>query len=577
MGREKNRLTKEDFVRISSERHRGKYSYDKAVYKNTRTPVIITCPEHGDFTQTPKNHMNGQGCPKCGKEFAKQWQKYGYQAFLDRANERFPGMYRFPEIKAEYENNWSMVTVECLSCGRVFRKRACNFLVSHYGGCPCRKPKRERKTKPKAAKPKKGRLIPVERIREMLERDFPTIEFDLSGYRNTSVGIPCTCKKCGHKFKRSVNGFYYSKFVNICPECAKKEIHDKKTKTTEQFTNEANDLYGVGAYTVIGEYVSSNKKIRIKCNECGRKFDIEANSFLQGHGCPFHNCNSSVKEKEIAEYIRSFYKKTVLTNDRTAINGKELDIYLPESHIAFEFDGVFWHNENNKDWMYHLRKTKQCEESGIRLVHIFEDEWRDKREVWESMISNMLGHTERRIYARMCNVREVGPKECRTFLERNHLQGWCPSQIKYGLYYGNELVSVMTFGRSRHFIGNGKMKYELLRFCNALKTTVVGGASKLFAAFVKEYDPSAVVSYADLRWATGNMYRKLGFALTHCSKPNYFYVIKDKRKNRFNYRKSVLVKKYGCPEEMSEREFCYSQAWYRIYDCGAMVFKWYKK
>ena len=193
------------------------------------------------------------------------------------------------------------------------------------------------------------------------------------------------------------------------------------------------------------------------------------------------------------------------------------------------------------------------------------------------MIANLLGKTETKIYARKCEIRTVETNECTDFLNKNHIQGWCPSQIKLGLYCDNELVSLMTFGKSRHFIGDGKMQYELLRFCNKINTQVIGGASKLFKYFIETYNPNSVLSYSDRRWSKGNLYNKLGFTFSHFSKPNYYYVIGNVRKNRFNFRKSILVKKYDCPEDLSESEFCKKQKWHRIYDCGTAVYKWFKK
>ena len=119
-------------------------------------------------------------------------------------------------------------------------------------------------------------------------------------------------------------------------------------------------------------------------------------------------------------------------------------------------------------------------------------------------------------------------------------------------------------------------KYELLRFCNKLNTTVIGGASKLFNYFIKKYDPESIVSYADRRWSQGNLYEKLGFQLYNESKPNYYYVIKNKRVYRFNFRKDQLIKKYNCPPNISEKQFCLEQRWYRIYDCGCLCYLWKK-
>lgn len=199
----------------------------------------------------------------------------------------------------------------------------------------------------------------------------------------------------------------------------------------------------------------------------------------------------------------------------------------------------------------------------------------NQKSILSSMIENILGKTKRRIFARKCRVQRVNEAtRINDFLNDNHLQGMCPSSIKYGLFYNDELVSVMTFGKSRHFIGNGSHEYELLRFCNKKGHSIIGAASKLFKNFVEEFKPKSVVSYADRRWSIGNLYNNLGFVLYNKSQPNYYYVIGNERKNRFNYRKSELVKKYNCPENMSEHEFCLAQKWYRIYDCGCLCYEW---
>ena len=132
----------------------------------------------------------------------------------------------------------------------------------------------------------------------------------------------------------------------------------------------------------------------------------------------------------------------------------------------------------------------------------------------------------------------------------------------------------MTFGCLRKNLGNKNKEncYELLRFCNKINTNVVGGASKLLSHFIKQYHPEEIISYADRRWSQGNVYEKLGFSYKHNSQPNYFYIVGDKRVNRFSFRKNILVKKYGCPIETTEREFCLSQKWYRIYDCGTKIY-----
>ena len=392
-------------------------------------------------------------------------------------------------------------------------------------------------------------------------------------YKNTSTKVLFRCTSCNNEFYRKPNIFLCSKLKTPCPICTKKQLHKEKTKTNEDFINDIAKIYGEGKYTLLSDYISSNCKVKLKCNDCGRIFEKEANSFLQHNGCPYHNCNSSYKEKELFSFIKSMCNDAI-NNDRKTLDGYELDVLVPSKQIAFEFDGIFWHNENNKPNDYHLNKTIICNNKGVRLIHIFEDEWINKKNIWKSMITNILGFTKNKIYGRACTIDTVDSNTAVKFLNDNHLQGWCPSSIKLGLYNKGQLVSLMTFGKSRHFIGSGKYEWELLRFCNKLDTTVIGGASKLFSYFIRNYKPTSIVSYSDRRWSEGDMYNKLGFTFSHYSKPNYFYVINNVRKNRFNFRKKILVEKYNCPLEMSERDFCKGKKWYRIYDCGTSVHIW---
>lgn len=280
-------------------------------------------------------------------------------------------------------------------------------------------------------------------------------------------------------------------------------------------------------------------------------------------------------EKEITDYINSLGFKTV--HDRKILNGEELDIFVLDKKVAFEYDGIYWHCELFKDKEYHLRKTDECANKDIKLIHIFDDEWKYKKEIVKSRISNILGVTSKKIYARKCIIKSISNKEAYEFLEKNHLQGCVKSSFRYGLYYNNELVSVMTF--SKRNIGKTKQnrqsnRFELLRFCSKLNYNIVGGASKLFKCFLNVCQPDEVVTFADRRWLNNGFYTKLGFNYIGCTKPNYYYIVKSKRMHRLSFRKNILVNKFGCPKEMTEHDFCLSKKWYRIYDCGSLKYIW---
>ena len=135
MKRESYRLNKDIFIQRSNNVHGGKYDYSKVLYKNHRTKVTIICPIHGEFTQTPKNHMKGQGCPECGKKYAQEWQKGNYDALIQSSKERFGDKYDFPNIENEYVNSHSVITILCNTCGSMFQKIACDHITSPNGGC----------------------------------------------------------------------------------------------------------------------------------------------------------------------------------------------------------------------------------------------------------------------------------------------------------------------------------------------------------------------------------------------------------------------------------------------------------
>ena len=263
-------------------------------------------------------------------------------------------------------------------------------------------------------------------------------------------------------------------------------------------------------------------------------------------------------------------------NDRSILNSKELDIYLPDFNLAIEYNGLLYHSEgyssiewlSNIDKNYHLDKTNQCLEKGITLFHIFEGENLD---LWLSMINNKLGLNER-IFARKCEIRELSNKDIINFLNDNHIQGYTSSKINLGLFFQNKLVSVMTFSKPRF---NKKYEYELIRFCSLKNTSVIGGANKLLKYFINKYNPKSIISYANRRFSNGSIYETLGFKKIGVSTPNYFY-FKDSNEleSRNKYQKHKLSKLLpDFDEKLSEADNMFKNGYRRIYDCGNLVYE----
>lgn len=319
-------------------------------------------------------------------------------------------------------------------------------------------------------------------------------------------------------------------------------------------------------------YSEQNKEYSIlRCDICGNTFEYKFNHVKDlDNACPYcKETKASRGELEIGEFVKSLGLE-FKSNDRTLINPLELDIVIPDCKVAIEYDGLYYHSESNKNKLYHLDKTNRCDKFGYRLVHIFEDEWINKESIVKSRLKSILGLVKNRIYARKCTVKHIDSEICNKFIDKYHIQGTVSASVKLGLYYKTRLVAVMTFGKPRF---NKKYSWELLRYCTVANFNIVGGASKLLAAFRKEYG-GTIITYADKRWSQGNMYKKLGFKELKDSAPAYYYWKSYNRYSRVKFQKHKLpnlLEKFD--PNLSELENMLANGYRRIYDCGNKVFE----
>lgn len=319
------------------------------------------------------------------------------------------------------------------------------------------------------------------------------------------------------------------------------------------------------------------------CNKCGKDFSahLDQNLITREHlpaRClichPISNGTSKF-EYEIEDFLKGVCKiDDVSMHNRTILNPYEIDIAVPSKQIGIEFDGLFFHSEvwGGKDKHYHVFKTNEAKKHGYQLIHVFEDEWKNKQQIVESRLRSIFGIPERKIWARKCIVNNVDVKTTKTFMNENHLQGWSHSSINLGLFYENQLIAMMTFGKPRY---NKQIEWELIRYCSLLNIQVVGGAGKLLKAFEVQYKPKSLLSYADYRWSNGKMYESLGFKLDHISDPNYWYVKNClcERFSRITFQKHKLKDLLEhFDESLSEVENMRNNDYDRIFDCGNLVY-----
>lgn len=542
---------KTKFIEKSKNRHGEKYDYSKVEYINSTTKVCIICKEHGEFWQTPQGHVRGQGCPKCANIKRGDTFRSDGDTFIKRATVLHDGKYIYD--KDSYINAMTKVPILCLKHG-TFWMTPMNHLLGQ--GCPkC-----------------SGRGLNTEEVIELFkEKHGDNYDYSRVVFTKMHEKVCIICKEHGE--------FWQTPSKHLlgqgCPKCSSIKKAKERMLTTNDFIEKSSKIHNNKYVYDKTEYKGTYESLTITCPIHG-DFTQRANDHLNGHGCPICGNNMSLAEKEIEDYVKSFGVKTETKIRGILSNNKEIDILMPELNIGIEYNGLKWHSDEFKDKNYHLNKTEECKKLGIRLVHIFEDEWMNKKEIIKSIIRNIIGKTENKIYARKCIIQNVNDNEKKEFLEKNHIQGNINSQINLGLYHDGELVSLMCIGKPRINLGRKTSledEYELLRFCNKLNTNIVGGASKLFKYFITNYSPTLITSYCDYRWSIGNMYETLGFTLSHHSQPNYYYIIGNNRKNRFKYRKSELIKE-GFDPEKSEKEIMEERGIHRIYDCGSLVYTW---
>ena len=363
--------------------------------------------------------------------------------------------------------------------------------------------------------------------------------------------------------------------------------------------------YGVNSYTQTAEYKEKTTKKRLeqistfeKKNNCTEveklikqygqgwlslklpkvyylRYKFIDNKYLDKIEKYFKETNDNVShcEKEIYEYCCSLLpNEEILSGDRKLLRGegtyRELDIYIPNKNIAIEYNGAYWHQFHEKD--YHLNKSEMCAEKGVRLIHIWDDLWYSKKDIYKSIIASALGVYERKIYARKCECKELDFKTYSEFLIENHIQGSVNSSIRYGLFYEGELVQVAGWGKSRFKKG----EFELHRMCTKLNTQVIGGFSKL----IKHCGLDEFTSYVDRDIYNGKGYLSCGFKIDGYTDVGYFYLTSNFRVPRINrvsvqkHKLKNILKEYD--DSLSETENMENNGYFKLYNCGNIIVSW---
>lgn len=361
------------------------------------------------------------------------------------------------------------------------------------------------------------------------------------------------------------NNPFYQMSEEKQKEAIEKAQETKRTTTEEKFEVYKEQILkdsNIRVLTSYEQYDGYNLYLDFKCESCEYTFRRRLSNMLVSSGqCP--SCaprGVSIGESEVCDFLSSLGIDSIERNNRDLIAPRELDIVLPDHKIAIEYNGLYFHTEKFREPEYHKEKTEACAAIGYRLIHIFSDEWEDKRPIVESMLRHAVGKTERRLSARKCFVRELRTNaNYSDFFEKNHISGNATASHAFALYHEDEMVACLSL----RVPPRAPDSFEIARFATLKNHVVSGGFSRLLKRAI-EYSRAEnkknIVTYSHIANGTGNIYDSSGFEFVKETDIDYWYTDGKIREHRLRYR---------AKDGKSEREIAQELGVHRIYGCGS--------
>lgn len=387
------------------------------------------------------------------------------------------------------------------------------------------------------------------------------------------------CPKCGaeKRGKRLTN-------VNTGKLAARVMIKKHAATFVKQAKKVHSDKYD---YTETA-YNGARKKLKIRCPKHGVFEQLAGHHLSRGQGCPQCSHHQSKPEQEIANFLSLF--TPVVQRDRSIIAPKELDIYLPEHNLAIEYCGMYWHThktweDERKNKHRHAEKHRLCAAKGIRLITIYEAEWLERPQTIRRLLRAATGNLRGKLMARKCDLQKISHADAKAFYDKYHPQGGSGYGEHYGLHWKGALVACMRFTLGGNDRGRAAKDRQWTLSRYATRLSIVGAASRLFKAFVKEHQPESVKSFSDNRLFSGNMYEQLGFDFAETVGPDYqVWSPKIGLRPKPHYQRRNIqarLKDHGLSDVFdpnadprTETEMTYLMGAGRIYDCGKKRWQW---
>lgn len=443
------------------------------------------------------------------------------------------------------------------------------------------------------------RLPPEEFVARCMETHSGKYDYSVTCYTSMKARVQVRCPLHGVFSISPIKHLYGGQG---CPACGALSRGHRKDVATSSIKSAATKVAAFArsfvhsAVAVHGDtydysqvqYVGAKAPVTIICNTHGAFSQVAWEHLNAGAGCP--KCSHHLSRGEDAVFRFLSNLTPAEQRNRTLLKPKELDIYLPEIKLAVEYCGEFWHShgdaeDERKNKLKHHQKYLDCKAQGIRLITLYETEWKEHNYAVRRLLRNAVGKSRGKLMARKCELRKATTQEARQFYDRYHPQGGAGHGEHYALFWQGKMVACMRFvlGANDRGAGAANRVWTLGRY--ATRVTVAGAASRLFKAFVQEYNPPVVKSFSDNRFFEGGMYAQLGFALEADVEPDYqVWHPKLGTKPKPHYQRRAIprrIAEIGANEVFdpetdprTEAQITYALGARRLYDCGKKRWVW---
>lgn len=369
-----------------------------------------------------------------------------------------------------------------------------------------------------------------------------------------------------------------------------KYVHDKsiqavKEKAWDHFCSRCHDIEPLFTKN---EFIhcslnESSKVWKWRCKECGHEFTSTWSNWTS-RKCPkCHPHNYRGMQSELNDYVMSLCPENIVRYDCKSVLAKsrQLDVYIEDMKTAFEFNGIFWHNSDYSIYgkeplpmMYHYDKTNECIDKGIKLVHIFEDEWTNHKKLCMSKIKKMLAPYKMiHVDANECMIHNrISQFEKEKYLLKYTFYGIDGSSIAYCLEWRRHIVAMMTFSKTRN---NKQYEWQILNYIELDNIIVDGGFNALFKHFVDSMNPKNICLYASRDWTCIDDYSDV-LDFIEVKRPRCYWTLGDERVHYISINKTKakqIIDDYDDHKTLVEN--MNDNNYFRIYDSGVNVFSWH--